>query len=259
MNHAAIEPVIAAPDKAAPTAAQRQRNRLLESLPTADWQHWHPQLESISLPFGHVLYESGVAPTHAYFPTTAIVSLVYLSETGASFEVAAVGNEGMVGIPIFMGGGSTSGRAVVRQAGHAWRLPARTLQQGFRDCPPLTRLLLRYTQTLIAHMSQTAACNRHHSIEQRLCLWLLQTQDRLVGDEMLVTHELIAHAMGVRRESVTQAIKALQQPGLIRSTRGRIEVLDRQGLEQHACECYAVIQREYDRLFPAAPAGLRCA
>lgn len=236
-----------------PKLPQAQLNRLLESLPAQDWQRLRLQLEGVVLPLGHVLYESGVPPTHAYFPTTAIASLMYVTESGASFEVAAVGNEGIVGTTLFMGGGSTPGRAVVRSAGHAWRMPARVLQENFRTCLPLTHLLLRYTQALIAQMSQMAVCNRHHSIEQRLSLWLLQTLDRLPSPELLATHELIAHALGVRRESVTQAMQTLQHADLLHANRGHIEVVDRPGLERHACECYAVLRREVQRLLPKLP------
>ncbi len=198
---------------------------------------------------GHVLYESGGTLSHAYFPTTAIVSLLGAMENGASSEMAIVGNEGMVGISLFMGGDSTPSRAVVQSSGHCFRLPARTIKQEFLRAPVL-RLLLRYTQALITQMGQTALCNRHHALEQQLCRSLLLSLDRLDGDELMMTQELIASMLGVRREGVTEGALKLQTAGLIRYTRGRIKVLDRAGLERRACECYGVVKAEYDRLLP---------
>jgi CRP-like cAMP-binding protein len=202
------------------------------------------------LPLGEVLYEPGATLSHVYFPTTAIVSLLYVMEDGASAEIAVVGNEGIVGISLFMGGGSTPSRAVVQSAGQCFRLKARTLKDEFDRSGPVLHLLLRYTQALITQMSQTAVCNRHHSLEQQLCRWLLLSLDRLQGDELVMTQELIANMLGVRRGGVTEAALLLQQAGLIRYVRGHIVVLDRPALEKRVCECYAVVKHEYDRLLP---------
>jgi CRP-like cAMP-binding protein len=224
-------------------------NHLLAALPDAEWQRWLPQLEPIEMPLGQVLYESGTSLTHVYFPTTSIVSLLYVMENGASAEIAVVGNEGIVGISLFMGGESTTSRAVVQSAGRGFRLKAQAIKDEFKRAPVL-HLLLRYTQALITQMAQTAACNRHHSLDQQLCRWLLLSLDRLHGSELVMTQELIANMLGVRREGVTEAALKLQKAGLIRYARGHISVLDRQGLEKLTCECYEVVREEYDRLLP---------
>ena len=232
-----------------PTAPQSRKNHLLAALPDAEWQRWQPQLELVDMPLGQVLYESGSTLSHVYFPITAIVSLLYVMEDGASAEIAVVGNEGIVGIALFMGGESTSSRAVVQSAGQGLRLKARAIKDEFNRAPVL-HLLLRYTQALITQMAQTAVCNRHHSLDQQLCRWLLLSLDRLHGSELTMTQELIANMLGVRREGVTEAALKLQKAGLIRYARGRISVLDRPGLEKRSCECYAVVKKEYDRLLP---------
>ena len=225
-------------------------NHLLAALPEAEWTRWQPQLEWVKLSLGDVLYESGTQQTHIYFPSTAIVSLLYVMESGASAEIAVVGNEGAVGISLFMGGESTPSRAVVQSAGQGFRLKAGVIKGEFNRSGPVMRVLLRYTQALITQMAQTAVCNRHHSLDQQLCRWLLLSLDRLHGNELVMTQELIANMLGVRREGVTEAALKLQKAGLIRYARGHITVLDRQGLEQRTCECYAVVKKEYDRLLP---------
>ena len=202
------------------------------------------------MPLGHVLYESGKTLSHIYFPTTAIVSLLYVLENGASAEIAVVGNEGLVGISLFMGGGSTPSRAVVQSAGHGFRLKAKAMKDEFNRGGAVLHLLLRYTQALITQMAQTAVCNRHHTLDQQLCRWLLLSMDRLEGDQLVMTQELIANMLGVRREGVTKGATDLQNHGLISYNRGRITVLDRPGLEKRVCECYAVVKNEYDRLLP---------
>jgi CRP-like cAMP-binding protein len=227
-----------------------RRNQLLRMLPDAEWQRWLPQLEWVDMPLGQVLYESGSTLSHVYFPITAIVSLLYVMENGASAEIAVVGNEGIVGISLFMGGESTPSRAVVQSAGQGFRLKAQAMKDEFNRAGPVLHLLLRYTQALITQMTQTAVCNRHHSLDQQLCRWLLLSLDRLQGSELVMTQELIANMLGVRREGVTEGALKLQQAGLIRYARGRISVLDRQGLEERTCECYAVVKKEYDRLLP---------
>ena len=227
-----------------------QLNHLIAALPPAELQRWQPQLEAVTLTLGEVLYESGSTLSHVYFPTTAIVSLLYVMENGASAEIAVVGNEGLVGISLFMGGESTPSRAVVQSAGHGWRLPAQAMKDEFNRGGPVLHLLLRYTQALITQMAQTAVCNRHHSLDQQLCRWLLLSLDRLNGNQLVMTQELIANMLGVRREGVTESALKLQQAGLIRYARGHITVLDRPGLEQRTCECYAVVKKEYDRLLP---------
>ena len=221
---------------------------MLASLPDSVWKHWLPQLEAVQMPLGEVLYESGVTLSHVYFPTTAIVSLLYVMEDGASAEIAVVGNEGIVGVSLFMGGGSTPSRAVVQSAGQGLRLKAQVLKNEFNRAGPVLHLLLRYTQALITQMAQTAVCNRHHSLDQQLCRWLLLSLDRLQGDELVMTQELIANMLGVRREGVTESALKLQTAGLIRYARGHITVLDRASLELRTCECYAVVKKEYDRL-----------
>jgi CRP-like cAMP-binding protein len=225
-------------------------NSLISALPSSIRDRWLPHLESVELPLAHVLYESGATLSHVYFPTTAIVSLLYVLENGASAEIAVVGNEGIVGVSMFMGGKSTPSRAVVQSAGQGFRLKAETLEEEFNRAGPVLHLLLRYTQALITQMSQTAVCNRHHSLDQQLCRWLLLSMDRLQGDELVMTQELIANMLGVRREGVTEGALKLQNAGLIRYVRGRITVLDRAGLEKRTCECYAVVKKEYDRLLP---------
>ncbi|MDL2336936.1 MAG: Crp/Fnr family transcriptional regulator [Pseudomonadota bacterium] len=237
-----------------PVVPDPRRNHLLAALPEAEWNRWRPQLESVAMPLGQVLYESGVTLTHVYFPTTAIVSLLYVMENGASAEIAVVGNEGIVGVSLFMGGGSTPSRAVVQSAGQGFRMPAQAMKDEFNRAGPVLHLLLRYTQALITQMAQTAVCNRHHSLDQQLCRWLLLSLDRLEGHELVMTQELIANMLGVRREGVTEGALKLQGAHLIRYSRGRITVLDRPGLEQRTCECYAVVKKEYDRLLPARPA-----
>jgi CRP-like cAMP-binding protein len=207
------------------------------------------------MPLGQVLYESGGTLSHVYFPTTAIVSLLYVMENGASAEIAVVGNEGTVGISLFMGGDSTSSRAVVQSAGLGLRLKAEIMKDDFNRAGPVLHLLLRYTQALITQMAQTAVCNRHHSLDQQLCRWLLLSLDQLQGNELVMTQELIANMLGVRREGVTEGALKLQQAGLIRYARGHISVLDRDGLEKRTCECYAVVKKEYDRLLPQKPAA----
>ena len=229
-------------------------NHLLGALPASDLQRWLPQLEPVTMPLGLVLYESGRTLSHVYFPTTAIVSLLYVMENGASAEIAVVGHEGVVGISLFMGGESTPSRAVVQSAGQGLRLRAGVIKQEFEQAGPAMHLLLRYTQALITQMAQTAVCNRHHSLDQQLCRWLLLSLDRLPGNELVMTQELIANMLGVRREGVTEGALKLQKAGLIKYARGRITVLDRPGLEQRSCECYAVVKKEYDRLLPVGVA-----
>lgn len=227
---------------------QPKSNHLLAALPEPEWQRWLPQLEAVELELGQVLYEAGHTLSHVYFPTTAIVSLLYVMENGSSAEIAVVGNDGIVGISLFMGGESTPSRAVVQSAGLGYRLPAQAMKDEFNLAGPVMHLLLRYTQALITQMTQTAVCNRHHSLDQQLCRWLLLSLDRLQGNELVMTQELIANMLGVRREGVTEAAHKLQADGLIRYARGRITILNRQGLEHRTCECYAVVKKEYDRL-----------
>ena len=228
-----------------------RENRLLGALSDAEWGRWAPHLEPVELALGEVLYEPGSRLSHVYFPTTSIVSLLYVMEDGASAEIAVVGNEGIVGISLFMGGESTPSRALVQSAGRGFRLKAALMLQEFNRGGPVLHLLLRYTQALITQMSQTAVCNRHHSLDQQLCRWLLLSLDRLQSKELVMTQELIANMLGVRREGVTEAAGKLQQAGLIRYQRGHITVLDRTGLERRTCECYAVVKKEYDRLLPS--------
>jgi CRP-like cAMP-binding protein len=231
-------------------AADPRQNQLLAALPDAEWARWLPQLEPVDMPLGKVLYESGSKLSHVYFPTTSIVSMLYVMEDGASAEIAVVGHEGLVGISLFMGGETTPSRAVVQSAGQGLRLKANVMMQEFNRAGPVLHLLLRYTQALITQMAQTAVCNRHHSLDQQLCRWLLLSLDRLHSDELVMTQELIANMLGVRREGVTEAAGRLQQAGLIQYSRGHIKVLDRRSLEQRTCECYAVVKKEYDRLLP---------
>ena len=227
-----------------------RRNQLLAALPPAEWQRWLPQIEWVDMPLGQVLYESGRTLGHVYFPVTSIVSLLYVMEDGASAEIAVVGFEGVVGISLFMGGESTPSRAVVQSAGRGVRVSSTFIKAEFNRAESAMHLLLRYTQALITQMAQTAVCNRHHSLDQQLCRWLLLSLDRLDGPDLVMTQELIANMLGVRREGVTEAALKLQGMGLIRYARGRISVLDRPGLEQRTCECYAVVKKEFDRLLP---------
>jgi len=229
-------------------------NGLLAALPEAEWLRWQPQMELVDLALGQVLYESGWPLSHVYFPVDAIVSLLYVLEDGASAEIAVVGREGVVGIALFMGGGTTPSRGVVQSAGRAWRLRAEAIKTEFNNSGPVMHLMLRYTQALITQMAQTAVCNRHHTLDQQLCRWLLLSMDRLEGNELKMTQELIANMLGVRREGVTEAAVKLQRMGLIRYARGHITVLDRPGLERRTCECYDVVRKEYLRLLPRATA-----
>ena len=231
-----------------PASPSPSQNLLLAALPTADFELLAPHLELVALRLGEMIYEPDRALQHAYFPTTAIVSLLHVMESGASAESAGVGNEGVVGVSLFMGGETTTSSAVVQTAGHAYRLDRRWLMQEFNRAGLLQRLLLRYTQALMTQMSQTAACNRHHSVEQQLCRWLLLTQDRVSQRELVITQELIAGMLGVRREGVTEAAGNLQRAGFISYRRGHISVLDRVGLETQACECYALVRKELARL-----------
>ena len=226
-------------------------NQLLASMPEPEWQRLGPLLEAVDLPLGQVLYESGGRMSHVYFPVSAIVSLLYVMENGASAEIAVVGNEGLVGISLFMGGETTPSRAVVQSAGKGYRLRAADIKEEFNRSGPVMHLLLRYTQALITQMAQTAVCNRHHSLDQQLCRWLLLSLDRLSGSELVMTQELIANMLGVRREGVTEAALKLQKLNLIKYARGHITVLDRAGLEGRVCECYGVVKAEYDRLLPS--------
>jgi CRP-like cAMP-binding protein len=232
------------------TLSNPLNNQLLAALPDAEWKRWRTHLEVVEMPLGQVLYESGGTLTHVYFPTTAIVSLLYVMENGASAEIAVVGNEGILGISLFMGGESTPSRAVVQSAGQGYRMTAEAMKNEFNRAGPVLHLLLRYTQALITQMAQTAVCNRHHSLDQQLCRWLLLSLDRLQVSELNMTQELIANMLGVRREGVTEGAMKLQHAGLISYSRGRIKVLDRAGLERRTCECYAVVKKEYDRLLP---------
>lgn len=227
-----------------------RQNNLLNALPTAEYKRIASHLEPIPMDLGDVIYEPGTKLRHVYFPTTSIVSLLYVMEDGASAEIAIVGNEGIIGISLFMGGDTTPGRAVVQSAGHGYRLKADLLKAEFGLFGSTMHLLLRYTQALITQMAQTAVCNRHHSVDQQLCRWLLLSLDRLASNELSMTQELIANMLGVRREGVTEAAGALQKDGLIRYSRGKITVLNRPGLEARCCECYQVVKTEFDRLLP---------
>lgn len=224
------------------------QNHLLASLPEEIFERLSPDLELVAMPLGEVLYESGGQLQHVYFPTTAIVSLHYIMENGASSEIAGVGNEGLLGISLFMGGNTTPSLATVQTSGHGYRLQARLMMEEFDRGGPMMRLMLRYTQALITQMAQTAVCNRHHTLEQQLCRWLMLTLDRLPTNEMTMTQELIASMLGVRREGITEAAGNLQRAGLISYRRGHITVVDRAGLELHACECYDVVKKEFHRL-----------
>ena len=228
----------------------KSKNHLLAALPAQEWLRWEPELEVIDLKLGQVLYESNIKMKNVYFPIDAIVSLLFVLENGSSTEIAVVGNEGIVGISLFMGGESTPSRAVVQSAGKCIQLNATCLKNEFSQSLPVMHLLLRYTQALLTQMTQTAVCNRHHSLDQQLCRWLLLSLDRLQSNHLIMTQELIANMLGVRREGVTEAAGRLQKAGLISYSRGKIEVLNRLALEEKSCECYAVVKKEYDRLLP---------
>jgi CRP-like cAMP-binding protein len=243
-------PIRARSPSAASAGHGPQQNHLLEALPAGDYERLVPHLELIPMKLGEVLYEPGIPLRYVYFPTTSIVSLLYVMEDGASAEIAIVGNEGILGISLFMGGETTPSRAVVQSAGYGLRLKAQLLKDEFHRFGPMLHLLLRYTQALITQMAQTAVCNRHHSVDQQLCRWLLLSLDRLASNELSMTQELIANMLGVRREGVTEAAGKLQDAGLIRYRRGKITVLDRPGLEARSCECYQVVKTELDRLLP---------
>jgi CRP-like cAMP-binding protein len=230
-----------------------RQNHLLAALPAVDYERLLPDLELVPLPLGWAVYEAGGKLGYLYFPTTSIVSLLYVMEDGASAEIAVTGNDGLVGIALFMGGETTPSRAVVQSAGYGYRLKAGVLKREFEQGGTLQHLALRYTQALITQMAQTAVCNRHHSVEQQLCRWLLLSLDRLASNELTMTQELIANMLGVRREGVTEAAGKLQADGLIHYSRGHITVLDRPRLEKRVCECYAVVKREFDRLLPFSP------
>jgi CRP-like cAMP-binding protein len=228
------------------------QNLLLASLPAEIFERLSPKLDLVEMPLGEVLYESGGQLQHVYFPTTCIVSLHYIMENGSSSEIAGVGNEGVLGISLFMGGKTTPSLATVQTGGHGYRLKARSLMEEFDRAGPMMRLMLRYTQALITQMSQTAVCNRHHTVDQQLCRWLLLTLDRLPSNELTITQELIASMLGVRREGITEAAGNLQREGLISYRRGHITVIDRGGLELHACECYNVVKQEFHRLLSSS-------
>lgn len=229
---------------------RHSENHLLAALPAADLERLIPQLELVAAPLGEVLYEPGVQMQNVYFPIDSIVSLLYVMENGASAEIAVIGNEGIVGVSLFMGGETTTSRAVVQSAGHAYRMRGPLLKDEFFRAGPMQKLLLCYTQALLTQMAQTAVCNRHHSLDQQLCRWLLLSLDRLPTNDLVMTQELIANMLGVRREGVTEAAGNLQRAGLIEYRRGHITVLDRPGLEARVCECYAVVKNECDRLLP---------
>ena len=226
------------------------QNHLLAALPAEENARIFPHLELVPMPLGETVYEPGISMHNVYFPTNCIVSLLYVMEDGASAEIAVVGNEVIVGVSLFMGGESTTSRAVVQSAGHAYRLKGQLLKDAFFRAGPMQHLLLRYTQALLTQMAQTAVCNRHHSVDQQLCRWLLLSLDRLTSNELIMTQELIANMLGVRREGVTEAAGNLQRAGLIHYSRGRITVIDRPGLEARVCECYQVVKKEFSRLLP---------
>jgi CRP-like cAMP-binding protein len=233
-----------------PNEHEPRHNHLLAALPMEEYDRLAPNLELVQLPLGHVLYESGDELRHVYFPTTAIVSLLYVMLDGASAEIAVVGNEGLIGVALFMGGETMPNRAVLQSAGHAYRLKGQLLKDEFNRSGRMQNLLLRYTQALLTQMAQTAVCNRHHSLDQQLCRWLLMSRDRLPSDDQVMTQELIANMLGVRREGVTEAAGNLRRAKLIKYSRGHITVIDRAGLEARVCECYAVVNREFKRLLP---------
>ena len=229
-------------------------NHLLAALPESVFQRWSPELKWMEMPLGAVLYECGESPRYVYFPTTAIASLLHVMENGASAEIAVVGKEGMIGVSSFLGGGTSSGRALIQIGGEGFKMPAEVLKKETDRSIAVLRVMLRYTQALMAQIAQTAACYRHHSLEQRLCRWLLLSLDRIDGDGLEMTQQLIADMLGVRRESVTETARKLQETHCIRYARGHITVLNRQELEKRCCECYTVVHQEYDRLLPA-PGG----
>jgi CRP-like cAMP-binding protein len=230
------------------TAADARKNHLLAALPDDIFQRWQSDLVWMPMPLGKVLYEAGETSRYVYFPTTAIASLLYVMENGASAEIAIVGNEGMVGVSLFMGGGATSSRALVQSAGEGFGMEANQFKSEFERSSTVLHLFLLYTQALITQMAQTAACNRHHALDQQLCRWLLLSLDRLDGNTLEMTQRLIADMLGVRREGVTEAARKLQEAGWISYSRGHIQVFDRKELEKHSCECYEAVKREYDRL-----------
>jgi CRP-like cAMP-binding protein len=238
-----------------PDAHSPRQNHLLAALTTDEAERIFPCLELVAVPMGHVLHESGVHIRHAYFPTTAVVAKLYVTENGASAAIAMVGNDGLVGISLLMGDGITPTRAVVQAPGHAYRLSSKLLRDEFEQGGPTQRLLLRYTQAILTQIAQTAVCNRHHSLDQQLCRLLLLTFDRLPSTELVITQELLANLLGVRREGVTEAAGNLQRAGLIRCKRGHITLLDRAGMEARSCECYAVVRMEYQRLLPHTAAA----
>jgi CRP-like cAMP-binding protein len=238
---------------AIPAAQIPETNGLLAVLPAAERERLYPHLEPVAMALGDVVYESGSRQDYVYFPTTSIVSLLYVMADGSSAEIAVVGKEGMVGVALFMGGETTPSRAIVQSAGSAFRLSGQLMKREFTRAGPMQHLLLRYTQSLLTQMAQTAVCNRHHTLDQQLCRWLLLSFDRLPSTELAMTQELIANMLGVRREGVTQAAGQLQKAGLIRYNRGHITLLDRPGLEARACECYDVVRREFARLLPPRP------
>lgn len=241
----------------ATTFLDAKSNHLLAAMPETEWARFAPHLAPVSLELGDVIYESGREQPWLYFPTNSIVSLLYVMKDGASAEIAIVGNEGLVGISLFMGGGTTPSRAVVQSAGQAYRIRAEFIRDEFILAGPVQFLFLRYTQALLTQMGQTAVCNRHHGVDQQLCRWLLMSLDRLSSNELTMTQELIANMLGVRREGVTEAAGKLQRAGVISYKRGRIRVLDRQQLEQLACECYEVVKKEFARLLPWEGAASR--
>ena len=239
-----------------PTQHDPDQNHLLRALSATERERVYPHLQLVPMPLGKVLYESGDVMRHVYFPTDSIISLLYVLEDGASAEISVVGNEGLIGVALFMGGETTPSRAIVQSAGFAYRLIGQLLKEEFHRNGGMQLLLLRYTQALLTQMAQTAVCNRHHSVDQQLCRWLLLSLDRLSSNKLSMTQELIANMLGVRREGVTDAAGKLQKLGVIQYARGRITVLDRQKLEKLCCECYAVVKKETDRLLPQALAGL---
>jgi len=231
-----------------------RKNHLLAALPEAALQRWLPDLEAVDMPLGQVLYEAGTTLSHVYFPTTAVVSLLYVMRDGDSAEIAVVGNDGLVGISLFMGGGSTPSRALVQNAGKGYRMHAESVQHEFENSKPVLHLFLRYTQALITQMTQSAACNKHHSLDQQLCRWLLLTLDRVEGNELTMTKQLIANMLGTSGETVRDGAHKLQEEGLIRYAKGHITVSDRPGVEKRSCECYRVVKDEYERLLPRSKA-----
>ncbi|MEP6482830.1 MAG: Crp/Fnr family transcriptional regulator [Rudaea sp.] len=233
-----------------PARTDPRTNHLLAAIPAAEWARFERHLTPVAMTLGDVVYETDIQQPYVYFPTDSIVSLLYVMENGAAGEIAIVGNEGLVGISLFMGGGSTADRAVVQSAGYAFRMTGKYIREEFLLAGPVQHLFLRYTQALISQMGQTAVCNRHHTVNQQLCRWLLMSMDRLPSNELTMTQELIANMLGVRREGVTDAAGKLQSAGVIEYNRGRIRVLDRPRLEKMACECYEVVRREFARLLP---------